>query len=135
MWSQNYSASHNAHFDFPPVMSDGRIYSSYQPQAVVNDNLRARENIHSNWDYRRYLQTHADEVVRFNSMDAQSALGLPVRPNIDITSTSNVPFTFKTTSDLSRPSFGYCNSDLKNPYMSREQLQARLVAPSINSMN
>jgi hypothetical protein len=30
------------------------------------------------------------------------------------------------------PGYGYSNSDLKNPYLSREQLNARLIAPSIN---
>jgi hypothetical protein len=30
------------------------------------------------------------------------------------------------------PGFGYNTSDLKNPYLTREQLNARLIAPSIN---
>ena len=40
-----------------------------------------------------------------------------------------------STFDTSMPGFGYCNSDLKNPYISREQLNSRLIAPSINPAN
>lgn len=112
-------------------MSDGRIYSSYQPQSQVNDNLRARENIKSNWDYRRYLVTNADEVVKFNSLGATGELGLPLVPRSGTTSSSNTPFTFVTTADPRTPPFGYTTSDLKTPYLSREQLQARLISPPV----
>jgi hypothetical protein len=44
----------------------------------------------------------------------------------------NVPYKFKNVFDTSKPGYGYCNSDLKNPYLNREQLNARLIAPSIN---
>ena len=41
------------------------------------------------------------------------------------------PFLFKTTYDTNKPGFGYNNSNLKSPYISREQLQSRMMAPSI----
>jgi hypothetical protein len=34
--------------------------------------------------------------------------------------------------DTKAPGFGYPTSDLKNPYLSREQLQARMISPSIS---
>jgi hypothetical protein len=42
----------------------------------------------------------------------------------------NVPFVFDSVLDSSQP-FGYENSDLKNYYLSRQQLQARMIAPVI----
>ena len=59
-------------------------------------------------------------------------LGLSPHVNTGKTPSDNVPYTFKGTFDSSKPGFGYCNSDLKNPYLSREQLNSRLISPSIN---
>ena len=42
----------------------------------------------------------------------------------------NVPFVFSGVLDNSQP-FGYETSDLKNYYLSRQQLQARMIAPVI----
>jgi hypothetical protein len=42
----------------------------------------------------------------------------------------NVPFMYASVMD-SREPFGYVQSDLKETYLSREALQARMVAPEI----
>ena len=47
------------------------------------------------------------------------------------TPSSNVPFLYKSTFDTSSPGFGYPTSDLKNPYLSRQQLEARMISPTI----
>ena len=39
------------------------------------------------------------------------------------------------TYDSNRPSVGYSNGDLKNQYLTREQLNARMVAPVISTKN
>ena len=70
--------------------------------------------------------------MNYNSQEACYTVGLDPHYNTDKTPSSNVPYTFKGTFDTSQPGFGYCNSDLKNPYLSREQLNARLISPSIN---
>jgi hypothetical protein len=46
-------------------------------------------------------------------------------------SQSNVPFVFPSTLDNSQP-FGYETSDLKNMYLSRNELQSRMSAPHIS---
>ena len=51
------------------------------------------------------------------------------------TPSSNVPHKFNSIYDTNRPGFGYSNSDLKNPYLTSEQLNARMVSPSINPAN
>ena len=57
------------------------------------------------------------------------------RLSFNTTPSSNVPYVYKNIYDTSYPGYGYCNSDLKNPYLSREQLNSRLVAPVINPVN
>jgi len=131
-WATCYSGSNNIDFNFPPIMSDGRNYSTYQPEAVINHNIQHYEKINSNWNYRQFLQANALKIMNYNNEEACYVLGLDPHYYSDGTPSSNVPYTFKNTFDSSKPGFGYCNSDLKNPYLSREQLNARLVSPIVN---
>ena len=134
-WLTCYSGSNNIDFNFPPIMADGRNYATWQPDAVVNDRIQRKEGIQSNWGYRQFLQNNGLQIMNYNNQEACYTLGLDPHYDTNATPSSNVPFTFKNTFDTGRPGFGYCNSDLKNPYMSREQLNARMVAPSINAAN
>ena len=38
-WATCYSGSNNINFNFPPIMTDGRNYSSWQPSALVNKKM------------------------------------------------------------------------------------------------
>ena len=134
-WATCYSGSNNIHFNFPPIMTDGRNYSSWQPDALVNQRIQRQEGINNNWSYRQYLQKNALKVIEYNSAEACYDLGLDPHVQTGKTPSNNVPYKFKSTFDSSTPGFGYCNSDLKNPYLSAEQLNARLVSPSINPVN
>ena len=130
-WGTCYNSSNNIHFDFPPIMADGRNYASWQPDAIINENIQRKEHITSNWKYRQYLTHNASQIMGINNDEACVALGLPTHFNTNKTPSSNVPFTYKSVFDTNKPGFGYNSSDLKNPYLSREQLQARLIAPGI----
>jgi len=134
-WENCYSASNNYRFNSPPIMADSRIWSGWQPEAVVNQRIQKQENIQSNWQYRQYLQNNGLQIMKYNSMEACYDLGLDPHTNTNATPSSNVPYAFKSSFDTSKPGFGYCNSDLKNPYLTREQLNSRMVAPSINPNN
>ena len=134
-WGVCYSGSNNIKFNSPPIMSDGRNWASWQPDAVINQRIQRQEGITNNWNYRQFLQQNGLEAMKYNTMEACYNLGLDPHYNSDKTPSSNVPYSFKGTFDSSTPGFGYCNSDLKNPYLSREQLNARLIAPSINMNN
>jgi hypothetical protein len=70
--------------------------------------------------------------MKYNSMESCYDLGLDPHTQTNTTPSSNVPYTFRNIYDTNQPGYGYCNSDLKNPYLSREQLNSRLVAPVIN---
>ena len=130
-WAQCYSGSNNIHFDFPPIMSDGRNFASWQPEAVINERIQKQENINSSWQYRQFLTNNAMQIMKYNNMEACYDLGLPSHIQTDKTPSSNVPYLFKSNFDSSKPGFGYCNSNLKNPYLSREQLQSRMISPAI----
>ena len=131
-WGTCYSGSNNIHFNFPPIMADGRNFAQWQPDAVVNNRIQQTEGITNNWNYRQYLQHNGLQIMNYNTAESCYELGLDPHVQTGKTPSDNVPYTFRSTFDTSRPGFGYCNSDLKNPYLSREQLNSRLVAPSIN---
>ena len=131
-WATCYSGSNNIHFNFPPIMADGRNFAQWQPDAVVNNRIQQTEGITNNWNYRQYLQHNGLQIMNYNTAESCYELGLDPHVQTGKTPSDNVPYTFRSTFDTSRPGFGYCNSDLKNPYLSREQLNSRLVAPSIN---
>ena len=130
-WATCFSGSNNIHFNSPPIMQDGRTYSSYQPEAVVNQRIQEVNNINSNWKYRQFLTQNADQIMQFNTTEACYTLGLNPHYATNATPSSNVPFLYKSTFDTSSPGFGYPTSDLKNPYLSRQQLEARMISPTI----
>jgi hypothetical protein len=134
-WTNCYSASNNYNFNFPPIMADGRNFASWQPDAAVNERIQVKEGIKSNWQYRQYLQNNSVQIMNYNSIESCYDLGLVPHVQTDKTPSDNVPYKFKGIYDTSKPGFGYCNSDLKKPYLSKEQLNSRLVAPSINPSN
>ena len=128
-----YSGSNNIHFNSPPMMSDGRNWTSWQPEAVVNNRIQSKEGIKSNWDYRQYMQRNGLQIMKYNSTETCNELGLESHTVTTSGPKTNVPFTYKSSFDTRTPNFGYNQSDLKTPYLSREQLNMRLVSPSINT--
>lgn len=134
-WATCYSGSNNIHFNFPPIMADGRNFASWQPDAVINQRIQKQEKIRSNWEYRQYLQKNSLQIIKYNNLEACYDLGLDSHVQTGNTPSNNVPYAFKSAFDTSTPGFGYCNSDLKNPYLTREQLSSRMVSPSINPAN
>lgn len=127
-WGTCYSGSNNIHFNFPPIMADGRNFASWQPEAVVNDDIRKKERINSNWEYRQYLTNNARQIMKYNNKEACYYLGLNPHIQTNAKPSPNVPVLFKSNTDAH---YNYQRSDLKNPYLSREQIQSRMVAPSI----
>ena len=127
-WGTCTSGSNNIHFDFPPIMSDGRNYADWQPGAVINEELRNSANITSNWEYRKYLTANADDIIKYNQLEAcNNCCSCPARYGTNQT-ISNTPFLYQSCVDNTQP-YGYENSDLKNVYLSSYQLQCRMIAP------
>ena len=77
-WGTCFSGSNNIHFNFPPIMNDGRNYASYQPEAIVNERIQVRNNINTNWKYRQFLTHNAGSIMNFNTEEACYTLGLPL---------------------------------------------------------
>jgi hypothetical protein len=129
-WGTCKQGSNNIHFDFPPIMSDGRNYSSWQPNAIMNNQIVIDNNINSNADYRAFLTKNADKIIKQNQQTACSGccncLDIP-----QTNKTSNSPYLYRSCTDSTQP-YGYEKSDLKEMYLSREQLNNKRQIPNIS---
>lgn len=130
-WAKQYSGSNNTYYTMPPLMSDGRNYSSWQPESIVNDKIKQDAGINSNWKYRQYLQNNANTIMKYNSMETIYASGNNPYAVDNKVPSANVPYMFSSTHDTSKPSFGFNNTDLKQDYLTKQQNSARMISPSI----
>ena len=132
-WSKQFSGSNNTYYTMPPMMSDGRNYSSWQPESVLNDKIKQDAGINSNWKYRQYLQQNANNIMKFNMMETISNSGNNPYAVDNKTPSPNVPHLFTSTHDTSSTAFGLNNSDLKRDFMTKQKMSARMVSPSIQT--
>ena len=69
-WGTCYKGSNNIHFNYPPFMTDSRLFSNYESSSQSDEILKQNSNIKTNSDYRRYLQTNADNIIKNNQLSA-----------------------------------------------------------------
>lgn len=126
-WGTCYSGSNNIHFNFPSMMSDGRNYTNWEPEVVIDKKIKQEQNIKSNMQYRQYLQNNALNIMKNNQLNTCDECGIcPYNPSTYDNLTQ--PFFYSNLLTNNSP-FGYNNSDLKNEYLSRQTLQSRLFTP------
>ena len=125
-WGTCYNGSNNIHFNLPPLMSDGRNFSTLKAMRQENTEISKTLNITSNYDYRQYLIKNGTKIMKKNQLSACNNC-CHCETIVD-----NIPkhqkYFYRSCSDLNRP-YGYQDSDLKNIYMSKEQLNNNLKAP------
>lgn len=120
--------SNNVYAGYPPLMNDGRtVIASYQPEAILNNQIIQDNGIESNWQYRQYLQKNAAQILEQNFRSASTDCGYFNRYTDHIYN-GGMPVLYNTTTDNRKPVF-YSDSDLKRIYLTREQLDAMKMAP------
>ena len=95
----------NIHSEFPANMADGRVYSNWEPTAVINEQLRKRENLNTNSEYRAYIQQHANTIREYNQTEACLQSGCA--------------YTYAR-----QPV--YHETDMKKTYLTRQELQQKM---------
>tara|TARA_B100000401_G_C52540088_1_gene593341 strand:+ start:22 stop:402 length:381 start_codon:yes stop_codon:yes gene_type:complete len=113
-WSDCYSASNNIHNNFPPLMSDGRNFSDYQTESNYQQKLQ-KEGIKSNWEYRTFLVKKANELIKQNQLDACNECGACIQ------NVNSMPMSVRLEP-----------TDMKQNYVSRINLQQRMVTPVVD---
>lgn len=87
----------------------------WQPYSGLNNALRKQEGIKTNWGYRQFMTNNAVGIMNYNTTQAQQALGLPIR--------------FQSADSIS--DVFHANSDLKKTFVAKENIQSRMVSPSL----
>lgn len=130
--------TNNKYPSFPPKMSDGRsIISSWNPESAVNHQYKEEQGMYSsenpNWLYRKFLQKNGLKIMENNFNETANDTGgyIPNKSKEVQTSLSerNAPNWFDSYGDTNKPK-GYQDSDLKELYLTREQLNSRKISPT-----
>ena len=125
--------TNNIYPEFPPIMSDGRsLVSSWQPESKQNDELIKTNGIQTNWQYRQYLTNNAGDIMKSNFIDTANDTGYSIPPMDSTNIGKNVPYVYSSYQSTDQP-LGYVDSDLKQLYLTREQLNARKVTPVVQN--
>ena len=132
--------TNNKYPQFPPLMSDGRsVTATWQPESIINADLIQSNGIKSNWQYRRYLTKNAQEIMEYNFRESSNDVGyykrhndLPNMQSNKVSDMNQTPYVYKSFLDETIP-LGYTSSNLKENYLTREQLNARKIAPIISN--
>ena len=121
-WQKCFTGSNNIHDNSPPLMSDGRNFSDYQTESNYQEKLQLTSGINSNWEYRAFLTKQASDIIKQNKISACDQSGSCIQND-------------RTKKDPSIPSDNQVSdnqvSDLKNNYLTRYNLQSRMVTPII----
>ena len=122
----------NTYYTMEPQQKfQGANYSSWQPEALINNKILVDTGINCNWKYRQYIQKNANQIMKYNTMESIYASGNNPYTILNNTPTNKSPYLYSSIYDTNNPTYGFRNSDLKQDYMSKQQIQARMIAPSI----
>lgn len=131
-WATNYENAKNTNNLFtnlPANMEDGRFLKDLKvDQDILNKETMAQLSIQTNGDYRNYLQNNSAAIMQSNSITAHNKTGNMIY--FTSNNSHNPPFHYNNSLDRRQPA-GYNESDLKNYYLSREQLNRNMISPSI----
>ena len=110
-------ATNNVYNGIPANMTDSRsLIASYQPETILNQNLIKQSGIQSNWEYRKYLTEHSQEIAETNFKESCNDCGYFERFLPSERGQKNEVLPMRSNRPVSH------NSDLKQLYLSREEL-------------
>ena len=122
----------NNYYTIEPTQElQGTAYNLWQPEGSTNRRIQVDTGISSNWKYRQYMQKNANEIMKFNTMQSINSSGNNPYTVLNTKPVNNTPYLYNSIHDTSNPQYGFRNSDLKQDYMTKQQMKARMVAPSI----
>jgi len=86
----------------------------------------------TNWQYRQYIQKNANEIMKYNTMQSINDSGNNPYTVLNTKPVQNTPYLYNSIHPTQN-SIPYRNSDLKQNYMTKEQMRARMISPSIST--
>jgi len=96
--------------------------------SLTNTKIRGDAEILTNWQYRQYIQKNANDIMKYNTMQTIYESGNNPYTLLNTKPTQNTPYLFNS---IHQELGSYRNSDLKQNYMTKEQIKSRMISPSI----
>lgn len=115
----------------PQQLFQGSNYNLWQPDALTNNKIQDNSSINSNWKYRQYMQQNANQIMKFNTMQSINTSGNNPYTIVNTNQTNTSPHLYKSVYDNNNLTYLKNNSDLKQDYLKKEQMKARMVSPYI----
>ena len=98
--------------------------------SLTNTKIRVDAEILTNWQYRQYMQKNANDIMKYNTMLTIYDSGNNPYTLLNTKPTQNTPYLYNSLHQ-EHGSSHFRNSDLKQNYMTKEQIKARMISPSI----
>jgi hypothetical protein len=103
----------------------------YQAEAVVNNKLLNDSNITSNWEYRRYLQNNALNIMKYNTNQSIYTSGNNPYALLNRVEAEQTPFLYTSSYDNRNAKVHNPNTDLRQQYLEQQQFKSRMISPNI----
>jgi hypothetical protein len=120
-WGTNYVTANNITLPYPGIIQDGRFFTDYSPNSVLNDSIKLQNGLVTNTKYKEYLTKNATRIMSYNFNTTGTIQNLG----------NTYPYTFSDVNDKTIPP-GYETSLPKNMYLTREQLNANQTRPLLS---
>lgn len=126
--------TNNLYPQFPPLMNDGRsVVSSWNTETSLNDRLKSENRIQTNWEYRKYLIDNAVSIMKENFVETANDTGSGFVSAYNKPTGEGVQ-TFFVNSINDKNAVEISSGDLKDIYLSREQLYSRKFVPTFQTV-
>ena len=124
-WATCYSGSNNTDMSFPPIMSDGRNFTNWNQVPTIDKTVQKKFGITNNYNYRHYLINNGDQIIKYNQLESCDGCGYcPMNQENRLHNKAPVMMGCNNSQNPT-------NSDLKNLYMSRVQLNNQIFSPHL----
>ena len=77
------------------------------------------------------MQQNAKQIMKYNTMETIYASGNNPYTVLNTTPINKAPYLYNSIHDTNNPAYGFRNSDLKQDYMTKQQMKAKMISPSI----
>lgn len=113
------------------LMNEGRPFTDYKTAAIINENIKNKNKFFTNNEYRAYLKNNADNIIKHNFNQVYKLTPFTPEKQVYTKCPTKSNFVFTNIDDTRKPN-NYESSDLKDFYLSKEQLNKRKNVTKLN---
>lgn len=113
------------------LMNEGRPFTDYKTAAIINENIKNKNKFFTNNEYRAYLKNNADNIIKHNFNQVYKLTPFTPEKQVYTKCPTKSNFVFTNIDDTRKPN-NYESSDLKDSYLSKEQLNKRKNVTKLN---